>query len=266
MSKVGQIFVIILVAVVLICGALIFLLMGTHADDKFYVCLEINPRIEFLTNRKGIVTSYKPLNEDAKVLSVDEEFVGKGINDVTSRWIELCERANYLDVDSKNNAIKVTVLSGLTQRFENDVIRNISKKIVKDNVYCVITENQNDLQNFKQAKKQGQSPEKYDLMLAVNEDNKFDLKELENKDNRELLDMLQEQHKTFKMENAEYYREQKQLLISQNEEKYLKHMSCINDNTTRKFRTNYDKYLKQNTHKFDVDFKKEYHLWQTQRG
>ncbi len=237
------------------------LLLGARADDTYYVCLEVNPRVEFLTNSKGKVKSVKPINEDAKILLINEDFVGKDMADVAVKWIDLCERAGYIDVTGKDNAIKVTVLAGLTQRFESDIVSKVYKKLSKDNVYCVVTENQNDLHNFKSAKKQSASPEKYDLMLAVTENGGYKMEDLKSKNSRELIDIIAKQHEEYKFSYTADELALKQSLMDANKQKYDEHMASINDSTTKKFRTEYDKYLKENTHPYDVNFAQCYDKW-----
>ena len=47
-----------------------FILNGMVAMDGNYVFVEINPKIEFVTNRSYVVTSYKPINKEAQELVI----------------------------------------------------------------------------------------------------------------------------------------------------------------------------------------------------
>ncbi len=262
MSKGGQIAIIVLVVVVLIGGALTGLLLGVRASNTYYVCFEVNPRVEFLTNKKGVVKSVKPINEDARILLCGEDYVGKNIKDVAGQWITLCEQTGYLDVDGKDNAIKVTVIAGLTQSFENDVVSKVYEKIINDNIYCVVTENQNDLANYKNAKKEGVNAEKYDLMCAVVENGGYTMQDVKSKSNKKLIEIIKSQHANYNPNYDEADKALKQSLINTNKTKYNNHIKCITNKTTKQFKTEYDKFLKSNIDSYQVDYLAAYERWQ----
>ena len=165
-----------------------------------------------------------------------------------SSWITLCEQTGYLDVDGKDNAIKVTVIAGLTQSFESSIVSNVYEKIISDNLYCVVTENQSDLANYKNAKKQGVNAEKYDLMCAVVDNGGYTLDQIKGKSNQKLIDILETQHASYDAQYDERDRALKQSLINTNKTKYTKHINSISNDTTKEFKTAYDKFLKNYDH------------------
>ncbi|MBU1020093.1 MAG: hypothetical protein KJ847_02680, partial [Firmicutes bacterium] len=75
-----------------------------------YVSIDINPSIEFIIDENDIVESYNLLNEDAEILCADVDFVGMTIEDATELFIQLATDAGFIDLDSEDNAILITVI------------------------------------------------------------------------------------------------------------------------------------------------------------
>lgn len=262
MKKGGQIAVIVMVVFIMLSGAITFLLMGVRAGDKHYVCIEINPRVEFLTNRDKEVTSFKPLNEEAKTLLIDEEIVGLPVTEATVKFVDLCARAGYIDVNGKDNAVKISVLSGLNQALEVKLYRAVSKYFTNNEIFGAVFDGSKDLNMYKTAKKQGVSSEKYDLMLAVAENNNgIDIKSLKNKSNKELIDIIEEQHKMYKFEYTDEELANKVKLIDFNRTNYDNHKENITESSIKKFREKYAKYLKTDAKKYEQNFDKTYQIW-----
>ena len=262
MKKSVQITIIIIAITIVIAGAVSFVLMGARAGGTRYVCVEVNPRVEFLTDKNREVKSVKPINEEAKTLLIDETFVGLSIEEATTKFVDLCARAGYIDINGKDNAVKISVLSGLNQSLEVDLYREVSKYFTDNEIYGVVFDASKDLAIYKAAKRMKVSPEQLDLMLAVKENNNgIDINKIKNKSCKDLIKILEEQHKAYEFEYTEEELANKVKLIDFNRENYENHKANITDKTTRQFREEYSKYLKTENKIYEQNFDKKYVEW-----
>ena len=74
--------------------------------------VEINPRVMFISNKEGIVTSVIATNADADVLlscdGFDESVIGKKISQALVNYVELATQLGYIDVDRAENTVTIT--------------------------------------------------------------------------------------------------------------------------------------------------------------
>lgn len=261
MKKLNEAFAIVFVLSIIVSAVIVIIVTGNRADHTHYVCIEVNPRIEFLTDSKHNVKSLKPLNQEAKELLIDEEFVGLKIEDATTKFLNLCARSGYLRVDG-NNAVKLSVLSGLTQSLEKDLVSTVNKFYIDNNILGVVIDSTQDLQVYKDAKKQGINAEKYDLMLAVKENYPdYDIKELKKLNNRELIDIIEKSHSEYELKYNETELNNKVALIDFYREIYDNHINSITNETTREFKKNLNEYRKENLKEYKIDYNKKYNEW-----
>ncbi len=82
------------------------------AEDFVYVSVDINPSIEFIVDENDIVVSYSYNNEDAKMLCIDEDFIGWNIEDAIEQFIILATEAGFIDVEAIDNVVLFSVLGG----------------------------------------------------------------------------------------------------------------------------------------------------------
>lgn len=262
MKKSLEITIIIVTIAVIIAGATSFILLGARASDTHYVCVEVNPRIEFLTNKNKDVKSVKPLNEEAKTLMIGENFIGLSIEDASVKFIDLCTKAGYIDVNGKDNAVKISVLSGLNQAMEVKLYRAVSKYFTENEIFGVVLDASKDLEMYKEAKKLKVSSEKLDLMLAVKENNEeIDVEKLKGKSNKQLIDIIEEQHNIYEFDYTNEELANKVKLMDFNRANYDKHMENITEESSKKFREEYTKYLKTNNKIYEQNFDKKYAEW-----
>ena len=122
MKKSHQIFFVgFVVTLFVVVGIVVFFIEGRDMRTSHYIRLELNPKIEFLTDNDNIVNSYYPINDDAKIVVAGEELVGLDINDAVKLFIDKCARLGYIDVDGNNNGVQISVSSGFTQKLENSI-------------------------------------------------------------------------------------------------------------------------------------------------
>ena len=98
--------------------------------SELYVSIDINPSIEFIVDEDGIVTSFLLLYDDAKLLCVNTDFVGMTIDEATELFIQMATEAGFIDVDSDENAVLLTVYGD--QSDYSDVVRaRLKDRLVK---------------------------------------------------------------------------------------------------------------------------------------
>ena len=218
--------------------------------------------MEFLTDEKHNVKSLKPLNTEAKELLIDEEFVGLPMTDACDKFMTLCAKAGYLKIDGNNNAVKLSVLSGITQQLELRLAQRINKFFVDNNILGVLVESSQDLQQYKDAKKQKVNSEKYDLMLAVKENQpNSSIEELKKLSNRQLIEKIEESHNNY---NADYSEEElanKVTLIDFYREVYDNYMASITNTTTRAFKEKLKQFRAEKTKAYKINYEQKYNEW-----
>lgn len=262
MKKLGEVFAMVFVLTIIVSAVIVIIITGSRAAHTHYVCLEVNPRVEFLTDSKHNVKSLKPLNQEAKELLIGEEFIGLKMEEATTKFLDLCARAGYLRVDGSNNAVKLSVLSGLNQSLETKLSGSINKFFIDNNILGVLIESSQDLQQYKEAKKEGVDFEKYDLMLAVKEAYpQQTYNELKKLSNRKLIKKIEESHKEYNNEYTEEELANKVALIDFYREIYDNHMGRITPKTTREFKEKLKEFRKENTKQYKVDYNKKYNEW-----
>jgi len=80
------------------------------SEDFVYVSVDINPSIEFIVDENDIVVSYSYNNEDAKMLCVDEDFVGMDVEEAVALFVLLATEAGFIDVEAVDNVVLFSVL------------------------------------------------------------------------------------------------------------------------------------------------------------
>lgn len=263
MEKKQTIITLICIAVLLIGVATFIILSGLITMDSNYVLLEINPRIEFVTDRNYIVTSYTPLNVEAKELAVQETFVGLNVDEAVVKFVDLCTRANYIDVESSDNAIKLTVVDGLTQALDTHIVESVHSYLKKNEILCTLIENPSDLNSYKSARKHNiGNLNKYKLIESIIENNYSTMSydELKNMSEDDLIAIVKVSHPV----SHEYTEEEltnKVKLLDFNRERYDSHKEKINDSTQREFAKLYEEHQKNHSIEYKNNFDKMYEEW-----
>lgn len=262
MKKLSEIGAFIFIGVIIISAVVAIILSGSRASHVHYVCLELNPRVEFLADSHHKVKSIKPLNVEAKELLIDEEFVGLPMTEACNKFMTLCAKAGYLKVDGNNNAVKLSVLSGLTQELELRLAQTINKFFVDNNILGILVESSQDLQQYKDAKKQKVDFEKYDLMLAVKENfPDISLDELKKLSNQKLVEKIEESHKEYRLDYTEEELANKVALIDFYRDVYNNHVSNISNDSTRKFKEDLKEFRAKKTRDYKINYNKKYNEW-----
>lgn len=262
MAKLKEIVYIVLAILALVVLSLVLGLNGTKNVDYRYVMLEVNPKVEFLTDKNDMVVSVYAINNEAKELLAGENFVGEKVCDAATKFVDLCVKANYIDVDRDDNAIRLNTVSGLMHGLDINVFKNLTKYIKGNQIKCVIVENQNDLNRFKQAKEVGVGAKKYSLIKAVTRfEPNLSVKQAKELSEKDLMDRIYMAHKNLKQTFTQEDFANKTKLIDFNRSKINNHNSNMTDNTISKFKDDYKEYEISMQKKFEKDFDGQSAKW-----
>ena len=86
MRKSKQYFIIGIVCAIFVAVAVLNFFIGVKPHNAHYIRLEVNPKVEFITDINNIVTSYMPLNNEAYELLIGEDFIGLEIGKASEKF------------------------------------------------------------------------------------------------------------------------------------------------------------------------------------
>ena len=128
---------IIVFCLLIVCATTLFGCSNKEEVKNFsYVTIETNPAVEFVCDEKGIVVAVNGLNDDGKLLILDEELTNKSIEEASTVIIELTAEMGFTvsgSVSASPQEIKVSVSSNdveLQASVEAKVSTNIDKAII----------------------------------------------------------------------------------------------------------------------------------------
>lgn len=206
-----------LAAIVLVSLAACSDLQDTKAEG-IYVSIDINPSVEFIINEEDIVESYNLLNEDAQILCADVDFIGMTIEDASELFIQLATEAGFIDVDSEDNAILITVIgeddSELILEIQERIRTRANAFMARNNISAeIFTEDFTNEDLIAQAEELGISPGKLRLILVAQI---YDPElTLEDGINTPIKDLVQNVKTAHKAEIANMTAEEKAAFIQQ---------------------------------------------------
>lgn len=264
MGKVKEWLIVLVVLIAFVVGVVFFAFMGVKNVEYNYIKLEVNPKVEFITDKNNNIISVFPINKEAKELIVNENFVGMSIWDGSQKFVDLCVQANYIDVETKDNAVKLTVVSGLTEMADVKIYRAITKYFLEHEINCVIIENENDLQEFNEAKKYGVSANKFALMESVcNFDLDLSMKQAKELTEKELINKIKTAHELQVLQTIDCSEElnNKAKLIDFNRAKLNHHKENITTQSVKKFADEYKQFVKGNRRDYKTNFNGKYEEW-----
>ena len=168
---------------------------------ELYVSVEINPSIEFIVDEDDNVISYNLLNEDAEVLCVDVDFIGMNIDDAVELFVELATEAGFIDVDSEDNEVLITVFGDeeseipklIRERIRARIMRFMAMNYING---IVLTEDFTQEDLVAQAEELGVAPGKLKLALVAQTiDEELLLEDALAMEVKDLLEIVREHHK-----------------------------------------------------------------------
>lgn len=264
MEKRTTILSLLFISAVVISAIAFIIFSGITAKDYNYVQIEVNPRVEFICDKYFNVVSVRPINEDARVILSDIDYIGMDVDEASVDFIDLCARAGYIDVDGEDNAVNITVIDGITQALDVHVTQSIYEYLRSKEIMCAVVENYEDRNMFDEKKKNNViCANKYKLMKTINEyDNSKSINQLNKLSEESLIDMVENIHHSDPFIPSKDDKLLKEKLIEINEEKYNNHMNKITDKSRAKFSDEFNKFQKTKAQKFFENYTKEYNNWQ----
>lgn len=270
MGKIKDFIYVILVPMILIVLSLILSFTGTKNAEYNYVKLEINPAIEFLCLSNGKVATVYPLNAEARVLAANETFVGMFVDDAAEKFVDLCVKTGYIDVDRQDNAIKLTAATKMGEVLDVKIRKSLNKYLLKNQIKAVVIENEQDLQEFKRAKKFGVSANKYSLMESVcNLSDGYKMDGIKNLTKKELIKIIKTEHDNYsQLTNSgfELEQENKTKLIEENKAKLNNHKQKIKKQNKHKYADEYKEFIKSKQKYYKQNFDKQRENWKQNRN
>lgn len=190
---------IILVVMALVMSLTVFggCSFASAEDLSGYVAVDINPSIEFITDKDGKVTKVRAVNDDAKVLLVDMELEGIDISIAIEMVTEEAEECGYINSD--NTDVSITI-NGNTEKAEKKLkelaekgVKEGSKlaKIAHDAIHNALSEQVEVLKSENPELYEGLTVAKLKIINSIMQyDRSATLEELVNKDMDELVTIL----------------------------------------------------------------------------
>lgn len=248
--------IVVLIAVAVAIG---ITFSGIKNGDHDFVAIDINPNVEFIT-KKGKIESVHAGNTEGRMVIFGEEWKGMKIEEGVKKVIDKATKMGYLNVDATQdnnaNAIRLTVISGLTNRREVKLYRTIQGYLQQHEILGVVIDNEKDMQMVKRAKKNNMpSVDKLYLIDSIlRQDSSADFKQLKKKTNEDLIDRIAELHKEQNLVLLDSEAQVRDERLKEFTEKFDAHMAKVNKKSARAFNEMYTKYNKSNHLKFERNF------------
>lgn len=266
MEKKASIISLIIIALIVATACCYIVFAGITTKEYNYVQLEVNPRIEFICDKKYKVLSVSPLNDDARIVLCDLNLKGLDIDNACEIFLDECAKTGYIDVNGIDNATNITVVDGLTQALDVHVTQKVYKYFRENEILSAVTETYEDREIFNEKKEAKVScPNKYKLIKTIVEkDSSQNIKDLNKLHEVDLVELVVEHHKNNSFTPTEDEIKTKKNLTNENAEKYNTHIKCISNFSKQEFSKIFDTFQKQSSKSYFSDFTKEYSNWQRQ--
>ena len=216
-----------LIALLIIVGiaSCYIIFSGITTKDYNYVQLEVNPRVEFICDKKFDVVSVQPLNNDARIVLSDLNLIGMDVDQASIKFLDECAKTGFIDVNGLNNATNITVVDGITQALDVHVTQEVYKYFRENEILSVVTETYEDRQMFdEKIKNKVSCSNKYKLLTTIVEKDKTqDFKQLKKLSEAKLVELVADEHKNNPYTPTTEEKNTKQQLINANAEIYNKH-------------------------------------------
>lgn len=178
-----------------------------QSDEIGYVMIETNPSIELIV-KNDIVVSVNGLNDEGKMLIIDEKFVDKSVEDATKHFINLSEQLGYTikgKVDTDAQLIKISV-GGSLEKEKLSILEMKVNETAQKAIYDLGLNAKSEIIQQKTKEYFVAIVMKYDPTLTKEEVSAMDYKDLMNIVNLATL----EKAEIFSIKLEEYYEQMKE--------------------------------------------------------
>lgn len=177
---------------------------ANYTVPNAFITIDINPSIEIITGKDGLVEEVSALNEDAEILLVGTDFTGKSVEEVSEAIVELANELGYIDSE-QDNALIITAeaenadeTEELETKLEQRIKRFARRKAIRLAVIKARLAASEELKQ--QAEELGISVGKLKLIsFAMSLDEDLVLEEAADMSVRELLAIIKAARKEYKL-------------------------------------------------------------------
>ena len=160
-----------LIALVVAVGVCIPRFFKNSLDYSGSFFIDINPSVQVMIDKDGLVTEVLPLNQDALVLLQGlSEYKGKSSEEVAVDVWELAYKTGYISPTKKDNAVLVTgslANENLNEKFGLKIKEQLTAKIKEKGVYCAVLTDTLNVDVKQKAEEIGISASKYQLIKSA---------------------------------------------------------------------------------------------------
>ena len=161
----------ILIALAVAIGVCIPKFFKNSLDYSGSFFIDINPSVQIMVDKDGLVTEVLPLNQDALVLLQGLlEYKGKSSEEVAVDVWELAYKTGYISPTKKDNAVLVTgslANENLNEKFGLKIKEQLTAKIKEKGVYCAVLTDTLNVDVKQKAEEIGISASKYQLIKSA---------------------------------------------------------------------------------------------------
>ena len=231
---------------------------GFRNGNYDYVALDINPQVEFIIEKGKIKSAYSH-NEEGKELLWGESFSGLTIEEGVGKVMDIATKMGYLSIDAtpenNTNAIKMTVVAGLTHRREVHVYQTIQNYLLDHEILGVIVENEKDQVLISQAKEHKISNiDKYYLIQSIlRQDSQASFEQLKKLSNEDLIDKINQLHENTIISLTPEQIEDKENRVEQFRTSWEEHHKTMTKESKRAFASMYAKYRVDHQTQFEKE-------------
>lgn len=248
---------------IVIATSLTIILIGAKNGGFNYIRLEYNPSVEFVTDTFGKVLSYRPLNENARLATIDVEIKGVKIDKAIDNVLEESLKLGFFDLESEDNVMKITTVSGLTQAIDVHVYRAVNQFLLENEILSVIIENANDMEKIKEAKELKTTVHELALIDSISKTTNIEKSSISQKMPDELIDIVMEIDQNYINDNpiTDEERTDKKNRIENFEEEYNNHISKISKESKREYKEKQVELNREKQTEYELNFSSVYSGW-----
>ncbi|MBR2614932.1 MAG: hypothetical protein IKC71_05000 [Clostridia bacterium] len=100
---------------------------NVSAAELSYVSMRINPEIELVVDKDGIVVGVNAINEDGETVLSELDLVGMTVEEAGQSFTEMATTLGFIDVDNEN--VVYILAKGKNKRFNEKIEDKITEKI-----------------------------------------------------------------------------------------------------------------------------------------
>ena len=264
MEKKGTIISIIALIIIVGTACCYIIFSGITTKEYNYVQLEVNPRVEFICDKKFDIVSVQPLNADARIVLSDLNLIGMNADKAATVFLDECAKTGFIKVNGIDNSTNITVVDGITQALDVHITQKVYKYYLDNEILSVVTETYEDRNMFdEKIKNKVSCTNKYKLLTTIIEkDNSQDFEQLKKLRESKLVELVAEEHKAKPFVPTDEEKTLKQNLIKNNSSIYNTHKKCISNYSQQEFSKLFNKHQKLSGKNYFNNYTKQYNNWQ----